>query len=244
MILSRLTATFASMPLGNEFLWFLMLILNFVGILVIYRYFGRIGLFAWVPIAVIIANIQVIKTVELFGVTASLGNIVYATSFLATDILSENYGKKDAGKAVGIGFLALASLTIFMNLALVFNPSPIDFAQESMTNLYTFLPRIALASFVAYGLSQVHDVWAYDLLKSRRPDRRWIWLRNNLSTMVSQAIDSVIFVTIAFAGIVPKNEFWQIAASTYVLKWIVAAADTPLVYIAAGWNRNRKIREG
>ena len=86
---------------GNELLWIVMLLLNFAGILVMYRLFGRIGLYAWVPIAVIIANIQVIKTVQLFGLTSSLGNIVYATSFLATDILSENYGKKDAGKAVG-----------------------------------------------------------------------------------------------------------------------------------------------
>jgi len=228
--------------LPNEALWLVMLALNFLGILVVYRAYGRIGLYAWVPIAVIIANIQVVKTVEIFGVTASLGNIVYATSFLATDILSENHGKPDATKAVGIGFVALAALTLFMNLALVFEPSTVDFAQDSMVALYTLLPRIALGSFVAYGVSQIHDVWAYALMKKRRPEGRWIWLRNNVSTMVSQAIDSLIFVTIAFAGRIPAAEFWEIAASTYVLKWIVAAADTPLVYIAARWKRVGRIR--
>ncbi len=220
-----------------------MLVLNFFFILISYRVFGRIGLFAWVPIAVIIANIQVIKTVHLFGLTSSLGNIVYATSFLATDILSENHGKKDAHKAVGIGFISLISLTVLMNVSLWFKPAPIDFAQESMETLYALLPRIALASFLAYGFSQVHDVWAYDRLKERRPDGRWIWLRNNASTMVSQAIDTLIFVTIAFAGSVPGRDFWEIAASTYVLKWIVAAADTPLVYLASHWHRMGKIRE-
>ncbi|MCG8451653.1 MAG: queuosine precursor transporter [Spirochaetales bacterium] len=232
------------MNVSNEILWLAMLLLNFAAILVIYRYFGRVGLYAWVPISVIVANIQVIKTIELFGISASLGNIVYATSFLATDILSENYGKKDAGKAVGIGFLSLLSLTVFMNLAILFEPSPADFAQESMATLYSLLPRIALASFTAYGLSQLHDVWAYAAMKKRRPDRRWIWMRNNVSTMVSQAIDSLVFVTIAFAGAIPAKEFWEIAITTYILKWVVAAADTPLVYLAARWKENGKVREG
>ena len=101
------------MNVSNEILWLAMLLLNFAAILVIYRFFGRVGLYAWVPISVIVANIQVIKTIELFGISASLGNIVYATSFLATDILSENYGKKDAGKAVGIGFLSPSFLNSF-----------------------------------------------------------------------------------------------------------------------------------
>ena len=73
----------------NELLWLLMLVVNFGAILVVYRLFGKIGLFIWVPIAAITANIQVLKTVEIFGLTATLGNIVYATSFLVTDILSE-----------------------------------------------------------------------------------------------------------------------------------------------------------
>lgn len=229
--------------MSNEGLWLVMLVLNFVIILGVYRFFGRSGLYAWLPISVIIANLQVLKTVELFGITASLGNIVYATSFLATDILSENYGKKDAARAVGIGFIALLSLTLMMSLALLFDPSPIDFAQESMEALFTLLPRIAAAGFIAYLVSQVHDVWIYALLKKRRPERRWIWLRNNLSTMISQAIDSVIFVTIAFAGVVPRREFLQIALSTYLLKWLVAMADTPLVYLAALWYRRARIRE-
>lgn len=229
--------------MSNEQLWLVMLVLNFVIILGVYRFFGRSGLYAWLPISVIIANLQVLKTVELFGITASLGNIVYATSFLATDILSENYGKKDAARAVGIGFIALLSLTLMMSLALLFDPSPIDFAQESMANLFTLLPRIAAAGFIAYLVSQVHDVWIYALLKKRRPQRRWIWLRNNLSTMISQAIDSVIFVTIAFAGVVPRREFLQIALSTYLLKWLAAVADTPLVYLAALWYRRARIRE-
>jgi len=232
---------FASFPARNELLWFIMLLFNFAGILAAYRFFGPMGLYAWLPIAVIIANIQVAKIVQVFGLSASLGNIVYATSFLATDILSENHGRRDALKAVGFGFLSLIALTLFMNLALLFTPSPVDFAHESMLRLYNLLPRIALASFIAYGVSQLHDVWAYALMKRRRPTAKWIWLRNNASTMLSQAIDSVIFVSIAFAGVVPAREFWQIVLTTYVLKCAVAAADTPLIYIAVQWKLRGKI---
>ncbi len=228
--------------MSNEWLWLIMLGLNFAGILAVYRFFGRVGLYAWLPIAVIIANLQVIKTVDLFGLTASLGNIVYATSFLATDILSENHGKQDAGKAVCVGFFSLIILTVMMNLALQFKPSPIDIAHTSMLNLFKFFPRITLASFIAYGVSQSHDIWMYSLLKKRLPGWKWIWVRNNLSTILSQFIDSAIFSVIAFAGLVPVEEFWEIVITTCVLKWLVAVADTPMVYLAKYWQAHGKSR--
>ena len=73
----------------NEMWWVLMLVLNFVAILLAYRVWGKLGLFIWIPISVIVANIQVTKNVTLFGLEATLGNPVYSTAFLATDILSE-----------------------------------------------------------------------------------------------------------------------------------------------------------
>lgn len=227
--------------MSNEWLWLIMLILNFAGILFIYKFLGKMGLYAWVGFAIIVANLQVLKTIEIFGLTASLGNIVYATSFLATDILSENYGKRDANRAVFVGFFSLIGMTVLMNLALVFDASAIDFAQESMELLYSFLPRIALASLLAYGVSQIHDVWMYAVLKKKRPGNRWIWLRNNLSTMLSQGIDSIIFCTVAFAGVVPMREFWEIISTTYILKCLVAVSDTPLVYLARHWFKNNRI---
>ena len=90
--------------MNNEILWLVMLLANFFLIILAYKLFGKWGLIMWIPISVIVANIQVIQTVELFGLVATLGNIVYASSFLVTDILSENYGKKEAQKAVWIGF--------------------------------------------------------------------------------------------------------------------------------------------
>ncbi len=180
-----------------------MLAVNFGLILVSYRIFGKTGLYAWTPLAAIVANIQVVKLVELFGTTATLGNIVYASSFLVTDILSEMHGKKQAQKAVFIGLFSLVAMTVLMNLALFFTPAPDDFSQDSLAVIFGFMPRIAAASLLAYLVSQMHDVWAYDFWRKRFPGLRFIWLRNNASTMVSQFIDSTVFTVLAFWGCFP-----------------------------------------
>jgi len=220
----------------NEIYWVILLLVNFGLILLSYRIFGKMGLFIWVPIAGIVANIQVIQTIELFGFTATLGNIVYASSFLVTDILSENYGKKEANKAIWIGFFSLIAMTILMNLALFFKPTSEAFSQDtfkSIETIFSFMPRIVLASLVAYILSQKHDIWAFHFWKKRFSSTKTLWIRNNLSTMVSQLLDSLIFTVIAFYGVFEKEILIEIFATTYLLKWLVAASDTPFIYIAS-----------
>ncbi|MGQ1911007.1 queuosine precursor transporter [Marinifilum sp. RC60d5] len=218
----------------NEILWLSMLLANFLLIILAYRLFGKWGLIIWIPISVIVANIQVIQTVEFFGLVATLGNIVYASSFLVTDILSENYGKEDAKKAVWIGFFSLISMTLLMNMALLFIPLEGDefagVAHEATSTIFSLMPRIAIASLVAYLLSQRHDIWAYHFWRKRFPKDSQIWIRNNLSTSVSQLIDSTVFVLIAFLGVFETAVMWEIFITTYFLKFIVAAADTPFVY--------------
>ncbi|MCD6395968.1 MAG: queuosine precursor transporter [Spirochaetaceae bacterium] len=225
----------------NELLWLAMLLVNFGAILFSYRLWGKAGLYLWIPIAVIVANIQVTKTIELFGLTATLGNIVYATSFLVTDILSENYGKKDAARAVGMGFFSLIIMTVLMNLALYFIPDSSDFAQGSLSSIFSLMPRIALGSLAAYGFSQLHDIWAYDLWRRRFPSKKFIWLRNNFSTMVSQLLDTLIFTLIAFWGVFETSVLIDIMLSTYVLKWVVALLDTPFLYVARNWHDKRVV---
>ena len=220
----------------NELLWLVMLVVNFALIMFAFRFWGKIGLYIWVPISVIVANIQVTKTIQLFGVEATIGNIVYATGFLATDILSELFGKRDSYKAVGIGFFSLLTMTVVMQLALLFEPAPSDLIQESMRAIFSLMPRIALASLAAYLVSNLHDVWAFDWWRRRRPGRHTLWIRNNLSTFVSQLIDTIIFVLVAFWGVYGRTTLIQIGLSTYVLKWVVALLDTPCIYLARRWH--------
>ncbi|MCL2294505.1 MAG: queuosine precursor transporter [Spirochaetes bacterium] len=229
--------------MSNELLWVIVLLLNFVFILLFYRILGKIGLFIWVPIAVILANIEVIKIVEIFGITTTLGNIIFVTSFLATDILSENYGKREAYKAVLGGFMVLIVMSVLMTFAIQFKPAASDFAHEHLKVIFSFMPRIVLASLIAFAVSQCHDVWAFHFWKKRFPAVKHLWIRNNASTIVSNLIDSTIFTLIAFAGVFSGRVLLEIIFTTYVMKVIVTVCDTPCIYIAERWYRRGRIPE-
>ncbi|MFP7477408.1 queuosine precursor transporter [Terribacillus saccharophilus] len=216
--------------MNNDLLWIVFSIINFVLLLIMYRLFGRLGLFVWVGMATVLANIQVTKTIELFGLTATMGNIIYGTIFLASDILNENYGKKIARKAVGLGFATLIIMTIIMQVVLVFDPAPSDIAQTSLSTIFGFLPRVALGSLIAFGISQYVDVWLYALIKRILPDDKFLWVRNNGSTMLSQLLDTLVFCTIAFAGIYEGSVWFEIFISTYLLKFVVSIISTPFLY--------------
>jgi len=215
----------------NELLWIGFLILDLSVLLLLFRIFGKVGLYVAITYSVILCNIQVLKTVELFGFTATLGNVLYGSIFLATDILGELYGKKEARKGVMIGFSVLMIMTFYMVYALQFRPAPSDFAHSHLEAIFLPMPRIALASLTAYIVSQLHDVWAFHFWKQKTKGK-YLWLRNNLSTAVSQLIDSVIFCAIAFLGVFEAKVWWDILLTTYVLKLFVAAGDTPFIYLA------------
>ncbi|MBI9080535.1 MAG: queuosine precursor transporter [Pseudodesulfovibrio sp.] len=215
----------------NEMLWILFALVDLGMVLVVYKLFGRVGLFGLLVFNLLLCNIQVLKTIELFGLTTTLGNVLYASVFLSTDLLSEFYGKKEARKGVLLGFVALVMMVAYMQIALYFQPAADDFAQPHLSALFGFMPRIALASMLAYLVSQTHDVWAFHAIK-QRTGTKLLWLRNNASTMISQLLDSAIFCTIAFWGMFPIEVFWEIMVSTYVIKFVVAALDTPFIYLA------------
>ncbi len=220
-----------------------MFIVDFGLLLVLYRLFGRTGIFAWIPAATILANIQVMKTVELFGMTATLGNVAYASIFLATDILSENYSREDARTAVWLGLVSSIAATVIMYLAVMFVPSAHDYAHESLKSLFTVMPRVAFASLVAYIVSQMNDIYIYHFMKKSRPGMKYLWMRNNFSTLLSQLLDSLIFSFVAFWGTFPTRDFIFIVLTTYLFKALAALIDTPCIYLAAHWFKNGKIRE-
>lgn len=215
----------------NELLWIGLLLTSFFTVILAYKLFGKTGLYIWTAVAVILANIQVMKTIQIFGLVTAMGNIIYSSLFLVTDIINENHSKKDAQKAVWIGFFVLITTTIIMQISIQFIPDESDFLSEHITAIFSFLPRIAFASLVAYLISQNHDVWIFAKLKNRHKNR-YLWLRNNLSTVISQLIDNTVFTLIAFVGVFSWDVIGQIFLTSYILKVIVAACDTPFVYLA------------
>ena len=215
----------------NEVLWISTLIISFFMVILAYKLFGKTGLYAWTVIGVILANIQVMKTVKVFGLVTALGTVVYSSLFLVTDILNENHSEKDAQKAVWIGFFALIVTTILMQLTIQFIPDESDFLSEHLSAIFSFLPRITFASLTAYLISQNHDVWFFAKLKKKHK-KRLLWLRNNLSTIISQSLDNIVFTLIAFVGIFPWEVIGQIFLVSMIMKIVVAICDTPFVYWA------------
>ncbi len=215
----------------NNLLWlaFAFVVLGLT--VLVFRLFGRDGLYALVIAAVIIANVQVTKTVVLFGLTATLGNVLYGSVFLATDILSELYGSKEARRCVWLGLVAMVLTVMWMQFALWFVPGPDDLTHEALSTVFGLMPRVAAGSLLAYVVSQHHDIFAFQFWR-RKTSGRLLWLRNCASTMVSQAIDSVLFCFVAMWGVYEPGTWLQILATTYCLKWAVAVLDTPFMYLA------------
>lgn len=217
----------------NELIWVLFALVNFVMFTLMYKVFGKMGIFFWIVLATILANIQVVKIIPLFGLEASLGNILYGTIFLGTDVLNEIYGKKDAKKAVYLGFIVLFIFLIVMQFALWFAPHINDGAQSALETIFGFTPWIVLGSVTAFIVSQMFDVYIFQWIKKLLPDNKYLWIRNNGSTIVSQLIDTLIFVPIAFllSGYLPFESVVGVFISTYLIKLLVAVLDTPFIYL-------------
>lgn len=221
--------------MSNELLWLLFAIVNFSLIALMYKLFGKTGLFAWIAMGTILANIQVTKTIEFqvfdWTIVATLGNIMYGTLFLVTDALNEKYGRTQAKNAVYIGFFSLLATVAIMQLAIWFEPlDEQDVYHIGMTSIFRVMPQVAGASLLAYLVSQLFDVHLFQRIRTRFPDDKYLWLRNNGSTILSQLLDTAIFVPLAFIGWQPWAVILDIFLTTYVIKVLVAALDTPFVY--------------
>lgn len=222
--------------MSNELLWVLFIVVQFGLLVGAYKLFGLTGLYVWIGFAIVAANIQVVKMVDLFGISGTLGNIMYGSIFLATDLINEKYGRKQAQKAVYIGFVMLVSFTVITQIALKFTPNEYDFAQSALETVFTLLPRITMGSLTAYIISQTLDVYLFDKIKSKFGSKSQLWIRNNGSTLISQAIDTAIFTFIAFTGVLPFAVVLEIFWFSYVIKIITSLVDTPFVY----WMRSIK----
>ncbi len=132
---------------------------------------------------------------------------------------------------VVLGFIGMALMTLWMQFGLKFIPHTSDFSQDALLTIFGLMPRIAAGSMTAYLVSQHHDIWAF-LFWKRKTKGRFLWLRNNASTLVSQAIDTIIFCTIALWGVFDSSTWYQILVSTYFIKLFVAVIDTPFIYLA------------
>lgn len=227
----------------NEFFGIATFFITFIVMVLMYRCFGKQGLIAWVAIGTIIANIQVIKTVDIFGISATLGNVMFASIYLATDILNDIYGRKVAKRAVWLGFSSTLVMIIVMQMSLHFIPAPEDISQKALSTIFDLVPRIALGSIIAYIIGQHVDVFIFSMIKKVFQSDKTFIIRAYGSTVLSSIIDTALFVTIAFIGTLPASVVFEIFITTYVLKLVSTIFNVPFGYIAKSFYRNGKIQK-
>lgn len=180
--------------------------------------------------AIVASNITASKLVNLGPFVVPIAVLCYPITFSITDIVTEVYGRKVAQKIVWSGFFVSVVLVLYSKIVTVYPPASLFEQNEAFVKVFSSTPRIVLASMIAYVLSQTHDVWAFHLWK-RITEGRYLWMRNNFSTIVSQFIDTCVFITIAFFNVVPGNVLLRMIFSQYVVKFIIALIDTPFVYL-------------
>lgn len=240
------------MPYQNELVLAASVAFLFGGLLAFFRIFGKSGIYAWTVICTIAANIEVLILVHAFGMDTTLGNVIFASTFLATDIASEIFGKGTANRCVKLGIAANVAFIAISQSWFLYIPADIPMADGNMAEpiraVFSNTPRVMFASLAAYAVCEVYDVWAYHwiwrMTERRSGRRRFLWLRNNGSTLVSQMVNVALFNLLAFSGVFPAETMWQVILEGYATFVATSLLDTPFVYWArAIADRHPELRE-
>lgn len=221
----------------NELIIIGEIVAVFTTLLICKRLFGKNGLIAWVGLATVLANIITAKNVNIMGLSTAIGTVMFASTFLATDILAECYTVQDAKKAVKIGLFSNIILIVSTQIALLYAPSEFDYANGAMQTLFSLNLRISIASAAMYYIANMADIYVFGRIKEKT-EGRMLWLRNNVATILCNCLENFGFIGLAFVGIYDIGTIMTIAISTSVIEAIVAVCDTPFLYAA------RKLRYG
>ncbi len=185
--------------------------------------------------SLVLAAVMASKIIVVGPIVVPAGVLAYCLTFLITDVISEVWGKERAQTVVMGGFITLVLVFVLTGISILWPPAPFWPHQQAYKTILGSSARIMVASLAAYLFSQYHDVWAFHFWR-RLTTERYLWLRNNASTVVSQLLDSVVFITIAFYGTMPLA---PLIVGQWVVKVGIALLDTPFVYLLVYLLRRR-----
>tara|TARA_B100002019_G_scaffold94669_1_gene81546 strand:+ start:230 stop:934 length:705 start_codon:yes stop_codon:yes gene_type:complete len=229
--------------LSQESLWLITVVYDLGLALLLYRFFGKYGLYVAVVLGIVLGNLQGGKVSELviFGSTykVSMGAILYSGIYFATDVLNEKYGRAEANRAVMLGFFANIAVMITLVISVQFKPSNITGSalevHNAISTLAFYSPAFVIGSLTAYLISQTFDVWFFNWLKEKTNGSK-LWLRNNLSTIASQLLDTMIYqITWVVATGMDWSTALALALTKYAFKVIIAIVDTIFIYWVRKW---------
>jgi uncharacterized integral membrane protein (TIGR00697 family) len=235
--------------LRPEYIWPIMMLAAYGGIVLMVRFFGAAGLYAFIPLAIVAANIQVLKSVKfsVFDSPVALGTILFSATYLANDVLNELYGRAAARKAIWLAFFSYFLFSIFMIINLGYAPLTAEQAgqdmawnlpyQDYMKAIFLPAPAFFIASMCAFIVSQLGDITIYSWIRGKTGDKH-LWLRTNVSTLISALVDSIVFSVLAWKVFKAGGDMtWDTVIFTYILgtyalRVVVSIIDTPFMYLA------------
>ena len=220
--------------MNNEILLFFNLIFVYALLLFCYHFFKKEGVFCFLVLASVLANIEVAVQIDAFGLHQTLGNTLFAATFLATDILSEFYDKKTANKAVHLSIIGCLMLIVVSKFWLFFEPNVSDFVLPHLQIIAERSDRIVLSGLLVFILVQKLDIFLYHKIWNLTGNfsHRFLWLRNNAATIISQGVNALLFNFLAFYGVFPFENLLEIIVSTFIIFVVTSLADTPFIYFA------------
>jgi len=192
--------------------------------------------------ALVLANLLGSKITTIVGIRISVGIFFVPILFLVTDIITEVHGKQRAKNFFYISIAVLLFTIIMMYICIIMPAHENWTNQEAYETIFKGSLRMTIASLIAFILSQYHDIWAFHFWKEKTKGK-FLWLRNNASTVVSQLIDTSIFMYIAFYHLTPKftsSFIFSLIIPYWIFKIIFAFLDTPLCYLGVKWLKSNK----
>jgi len=155
--------------------------------------------------------------------------VVFAVTFLMTDIVNERFGRSAVHRMITITFATQVALVVFLWIGASLPPASFWPHQRAWNSLLGVVPRIAFASWLTFLVSENLDAWLFDVLR-RLTKGRHLWLRNVFSTLPSLTVDTVLFITLAFAG--SDLPLWPLMLGQFAVKYLVGLLDIPFMYLA------------
>jgi hypothetical protein len=195
---------------------------------------GLITLTSVFIMALVISNIMATKIWTIWGLMLPAGVIAYPITFLMTDVIGEIWGKKVVTKVVWAGFICCLFALLLEWIAVQLPAAPFYNRQEMFSEMFGRVGRITFASLAAYLVSQLHDVWMFHMISDKTKGKH-LWLRNNVATIISQLYDTIIFIVLAFYGTMPSSVIVNMILSQWLVKTVIALADTPFCYLLISW---------
>lgn len=182
----------------------------------------------------IVSNIIAVKLIDVAGMILPAAIVIFPISYILGDVLTEVYGYARARQVIWLGFLCNLFAVVAISIGGLLPAAGFWGGQEAYDTILGAVPRILAASFVAYLIGELVNAYVLARLKVAMQGRH-LWVRTIGSTLAGQLLDSAIFITIAFAGVLPANVLLTAILTQWLVKSAYEALATPLTYAVVGF---------